>query len=84
MSERVTPADDDQLEREQRVRTLSDLAAIAMPVERPGTQPALTRAEPEGDLATDAAIQRAPLVTAADGFAALEDWSSPPAASFGS
>lgn len=77
MSERVTPADDDQLEREQRVRILSDLAAIAMPVERPATQPALADADPEGDLATDAAIQRAPLVTAADGFAALEDWSSP-------
>lgn len=77
MSERATPADDEQQEREQRVRTLSDLAAVATPVERPETRPVLADAEQDGSPTSDVAIQRAPLVTAADGFAALEDWSSP-------
>ncbi|MGH2487004.1 MAG: hypothetical protein ACRDHE_13425 [Ktedonobacterales bacterium] len=77
MSDRATPADDDQLEREQRVRTLRDLAAVATPVERPEARPALADAEVDDSPPSDAAIQRAPLVTAADGFAALEDWSSP-------
>ena len=77
MSERAAPADDDQQEREQRVRTLSDLAAVATPVERPEARPALADAEQDAGATSDAAIQRAPFVTAADGFAALEDWSSP-------
>lgn len=76
MSDHPFSSENDQAERERRLDTLRQLAEAAAPLERPHEQSA-PPVDQERVPQQDAALEHAPRVSKADGFAALEDWSAP-------
>ena len=75
MSEPSPSNEDEQAERERRLNAIRTLADLTVPVERPQERPSLPVDEERAPEETSLGL--APRVSKADGFAALEDWSSP-------